>query len=120
MPIVGVEIVLKENETISENLASNLADELGRIFDSPPSSTWVKVRELPAHQYAENGGTPKEVFPVFVRIIKSKILKSEIQKEAEQISVAVANICERHVENVHIIYEPEGSGRVAFGGKLID
>ena len=119
MPIVDVEIVLKENETIPENLSSNFANELGRIFNSPSNSTWVKVRGLSAHQYAENGETRKDVLPVFVRVIKSKILKGEIQKEAEQIAVVVANICDRPAENIHIIYEPDGSGRVAFGGKLI-
>jgi len=120
MPIVDIEIILRENEIIPAHLTSNLADELGRIFNSPPNSTWVKVRNLSKNQYAENDDASKEVFPVFVKIVKSKIIKTEIQKEAELIAVAVGNICERPVENVHIIYEPVGSGRVAFGGNLID
>jgi phenylpyruvate tautomerase PptA (4-oxalocrotonate tautomerase family) len=119
MPLVDIEITLKEYETLSKDMAASLANELGKIFNSPSNSTWVKVRGLPVYQYAENGETQKDVFPVFDKIIKSKLLISELQNEAELIAIAVAQICERSTENIHIIYEPEGSGQVAFGGKLI-
>jgi hypothetical protein len=41
------------------------------------------------------------------------------ENEAELIANTVAPICKRSAENKHIIYEPGGSGRIAFGGKLI-
>jgi len=120
MPIIEIEIVLKPNETLQDKFVVELADELGEIFDSPKSGTWVKLYELSEKQYAENGGKEEGVFPVFVSIIKSNIPShEEMQVEAEKITNAVAKICERPSTLVHIIYEPAGSGRIAFGGKLI-
>ena len=53
-------------------------------------------------------------------MIKSKLHKdSGPQNEAQQISNAVVSICGRLPENVHIIYEPDDSRRIAFGGELI-
>ena len=118
MPIIDIEIVL--NESLGENLASDLANKLGEVFNSPPGTTWAKIHGLQADQYAENGTTQKDIHPVFVKVIKSNLEKGQdFQIEAEKISHAVASICGRPPENVHIIYEPESSGRIAFGGKLI-
>jgi len=120
MPIIDVEIVLKQNESLRGDLASDLANKLGEIFNSSRGTTWVKTHGLPANQYAENGIAKNEFFPVFVKVIKSKLEnEKDLQNEAEQITNAVARICERPPSNVHVIYEPEGSGRVAFGGKLV-
>ncbi len=120
MPIVDIEIVLRTNEAIREEMVSELANELGEIFHSSPGETWVKAHPLPGDQYAENGGTPDGVFPVFVTIIKSKLSSIEgMQNEIARITSAVAQICGRRSENVHVIYQPEGRGRVAFGGKLV-
>lgn len=120
MPIVEIEIILRTNEVIRQGLASELADELGDIFRSPRGGTWIRLHILSAAQYAENDGTPGGVYPVFVTIIKSKLPShEEMQKEAEKITGVVAQICSRPSENVHVIYQPEGQGRVAFGGKLV-
>ena len=120
MPIVDIEIVLKPNETLRDDLASELAEALGEIFDSPPGTTWVKMHPLSEVRYAENGETQKSLFPIFVKIIKSKMAGAdEIQDEVKRVTSELARICERPPENVHIILEPIGSGRVAFGGKLV-
>ena len=120
MPIVEIEIVLRSDEAIRQEMGSDLADEFGDIFHSPHGGTWIKARGLPADQYAENGGTPAGVYPLFVVVMRS-ILPSleEMQNEAAKITGAVAQICGRPSENVHVIYQPEGRGRVAFGGKLV-
>lgn len=39
MPIVEVEIVRKPSEDLRDGVASELADGLGRIFDSPGGGT---------------------------------------------------------------------------------
>jgi phenylpyruvate tautomerase PptA (4-oxalocrotonate tautomerase family) len=39
--------------------------------------------------------------------------------EAERLTRAIAPILNRPPENVHILYEPDGAGRVSFGGKLV-
>ena len=119
MPIVEIEVVLKPNEIIQGITVEELADQLGEIFNSPKGTTWIKIRALERDHYSENGGTPDGVFPVFVSILKSMFPgRDEMQKEVEMITGAVAQTYRRPSENVHIIYLPEGKGRVAFGGKL--
>jgi phenylpyruvate tautomerase PptA (4-oxalocrotonate tautomerase family) len=120
MPIVDIDIVLGPNEANRKEMVSELANELGEIFHSSPGETWIKVQTLSANQYAENGGTQDGVYPVFVTIIKSKLSSiEEMQNEVAKITGAVAQICGRPSENIHVIYQPEGRGRVAFGGKLV-
>lgn len=120
MPIVDIEIVLGPDETIRHGMVSELADEIGTIFHSASRRTWVRIHSLPAEQYAENGGRAVGVYPIFVSIIKSTLSSpAELQKEVEKITGAVAQICNRPSENVHVLYQPEGRGRVAFGGKLV-
>jgi len=120
MPIVEIEIVLKPNETIQGEIVEELAEQLGEIFGSPKGTTWVKVYALERDHYAENGGSPDGVFPVFISVLKSNLpTKDEMQKEVEMITGAVAQICGRPSGNVHIIYLPEGRGRVSFGGRPI-
>ena len=120
MPIVNVEIVLREDEILPKNLAIELADELGELFHSPARGTWVKIHSLHVDQYAENGGVPPGVYPIFVTIVKAELPAVEVmQREVEKVTGAVAQICNRPSENVHVIYEPEARGRVAFGGKLV-
>ena len=120
MPIVDIEIVLKPNETIQSQMASELADQLGEIFESPKGGTWVKVRGLAKSQYAENAQSDEEIYPVCVAVVKSELpTPDNMQIEAEKLTAAVAQICGRPPENVHVLYEPEGRGRVAFGGKLV-
>lgn len=121
MPIVDIEIILKPNEMLRDDLASETADALGKIFDSPPGTTWVKLHALTAVRYAENGETQKSIFPIFVKIIRSRMAgPDEIQNEVTMITSELARICERPPENVQIIFEPNGAGRVAFGGKLVN
>jgi phenylpyruvate tautomerase PptA (4-oxalocrotonate tautomerase family) len=120
MPIVDIEIVLKSNETLRESLAADIANELGEIFNSSRGGTWVKLHELPSDKYAENDEVQNSVHPIFVKIIKAHLPDNiKLQDESQKISNAVAKICGRPSENVHIIFESKGAGRVAFGGKLI-
>ena len=120
MPIVEIEIVLKPNEIIQGITVEELADQLGGIFTSPKGTTWIKVRGLERNHYSENGGTPDGVFPVFVSVLKSIVPgHDDMQKEVEMITGVVAQVCGRPSGNVHVIYLPEGKGRVAFGGKIV-
>jgi len=120
MPIIDVEIVLRSNESIREEVVSELANELGEIFHSSPGQTWIKLHPLSADQYAENGGTPDGVYPIFVTVMKSKLSSfEEMQKEVAKITGAIAQICGRPSDNIHVIYQPAGRGRVAFGGTIV-
>ena len=115
MPIVEIEIVLRPDEILHDEIVSELAEELGDIFDSPRGGTWVKLRGLPPEHYAENG-----VYPIFVTIIKSELLPlEEMQEEVQKITGAVAQICGHPSQNVHVIFQPPARGHMAFGGKLV-
>jgi phenylpyruvate tautomerase PptA (4-oxalocrotonate tautomerase family) len=120
MPVLDVEIVLFPDEYIDENLANKLVDSLGEIFGSAPGTTWLKLWPIKASNYVENGGLPKAgIFPVFVNVMKSVLpVNEQLQREVQLLTEAVANICKRPIENVHIIYQPAASGRVAFGGQV--
>lgn len=39
MPIIKIEIVLKPDEAIQNEMVSELADQLGEIFESPKGGT---------------------------------------------------------------------------------
>lgn len=121
MPILEVEIVIRPNETLRDGLAGDLANHCGEIFGSRPGTTWVKLKTIAMDHYAENGGgLPETVLPVFVSVLKARHPAPDALKlEADRLAHAVAQLCDRPPENVHIIYLPEGAGRVAFGGKMI-
>ncbi len=121
MPILDVEIILKPGEIIEHNLARGIADAAAAIFGAGPGSTWVKVHGVDAAYYAENGAEPSdEVYPVFVSVLKARMPSPEdLRREVERLTPAIAALCQRPPENVHIIYLPEGAGRVAFGGRVV-
>jgi phenylpyruvate tautomerase PptA (4-oxalocrotonate tautomerase family) len=121
MPILDIEVVLEPGEALRPELAGELADRAGEVFDASPGTTWVKVRAIPAEFYAENQTIrPNDVYPVFVSILKAKLPPlDEHQREVTRLTEAVARICRRPLENVHILYLPEGAGRVAFGGRIV-
>lgn len=120
MPILLVEIVTRPHEQLRSTLAKELADGAGEIFGSAPGGTWVKLYPITADRYAEGPGEEPDSFPVLVTILKAKSPSAELlQFEVARLTAAIAETCDRPEENVHLIYSPEGAGRVAFGGKLI-
>jgi phenylpyruvate tautomerase PptA (4-oxalocrotonate tautomerase family) len=121
MPILDVEMVLEPDEAPRPELAGELADRVGEVFGAAPGTTWVKLRAIPAEHYAENRtGRPNDVYPVFVSVLKAKLSPlDERQREVTRLTEAVARVCRRAPENVHILYLPEGAGRMAFGGRIV-
>jgi phenylpyruvate tautomerase PptA (4-oxalocrotonate tautomerase family) len=118
MPIVDVEIVA--SAPLDSGLAAQLADMAGQVFGSPPGSTWVRVRALPPHLYAENNSPQPEGWnSVFVIVRKAeRPAGAALEAEARALAEGVARVCARPLENVHILYEPDARGRIAFGGVL--
>ena len=120
MPILFIEVVLREGESLDPGLAALIADRAGVVFESPPGHTWVRARAVAACEYAENGGGPDaEVHPVFVSVLKAH-LADPVRRAAEaaRLAEAVSEATGRPKENVHVIFEPAASGRIAFGGCL--
>ncbi len=105
-----------------QGFASRLADAMGEVLESRPQGTWVIVREIASRDYAENMGGPSDgVEPVIVRLILSTPPEGEkLKAQADQLASAIGKVCGRPKVNVHVIYEPPGAGRIAFGGNLID
>jgi phenylpyruvate tautomerase PptA (4-oxalocrotonate tautomerase family) len=120
MPLVQIEIV-GGDASASAPLSRPIADALGNIFGSAAGQTWVRVRSLPREAYAENGvAEPLGENAVFVEITKRTLPPAaQLAAEAQLVSRAVAQICGRPPERIHVIYEPPGAGRIAFGGNLI-
>jgi phenylpyruvate tautomerase PptA (4-oxalocrotonate tautomerase family) len=120
MPLIEIEVI-GELVVPENSLAKKLADELGRLLGSASGGTWVRLRSLPPSQYAENGvDDPLGAEAIFVKVTHRILPASEtLAVEAKAISVVVASTCQRQAEQVHVIYEPSGQGRIAFGGKLI-
>ncbi|MBW8010709.1 MAG: hypothetical protein FVQ83_05620 [Chloroflexi bacterium] len=118
MPILEVEIILRVNEKLKADLAGDISNVAGGIFNSPDGHTWVKLREMPRGYYAENGGGPPEdISPVFVSVLKRQLPGLvEMQAEAARLSAEIWVVCNRPKENVHILYLPPGAGRIFFGG----
>lgn len=120
MPILDVEIVVAEEE-LAPGLAVALAEAAGKVFGTPAGRTWVRVHPLPLRNYAENGGGPPDgVLPVFVAVLKARWPgPQELTAEVASLTVEIARVCDRPQASVHVMYAPEGAGRVAFGGELV-
>lgn len=121
MPIVDVEIVLNEGQSLRANLAAELAEVLGGVFETPKGRTWVRVRSLPRNQYGENGGAPDYAQPVFVTVLKAQRPTGDaLKREVRLLTNAIAAIVDRNGDAVHILYDPDAKGRIAFGGELVE
>ena len=121
MPILDVEIVVPgPSDELPGELALALADAAAQVFGSPRGTTWVKTRSLPRAQYAEDHEAPIGVHPVFVSVLKSRIPEgAELEHEIEGLTAAIARVLRRPETNVHIFYQSDAKGRVAFGGILV-
>ncbi|HET9023944.1 MAG TPA: hypothetical protein VFN64_05190 [Burkholderiaceae bacterium] len=116
MPILDVEVVGQQPGDVPlERLADRLADAVGSALDVPAGQLWVKLRRLPASQYAENG-PPNATLPVFVRVLARLRDPSEWPQRAATIAAVVAKATGRERASVHVIFEADASGRVFFGG----
>jgi hypothetical protein len=60
------------------------------------------------------------VYPVFVSVLKARLPSlGRLALEVAELTRAVAAVCHRPAENVHVVYQPEAAGRVSFGGRLV-
>ena len=118
MPILEIEVVARPGEELANDLTERLADP---AMSDAIGRTWVKLRWLDTKSYSEDAGWPPEgVFPVFVSVLKANLPGlEELEAEAARLACAIAKQSEWPAENIHILHEPLGRGRVAFGGNLL-
>ena len=116
MPILDIEVVgQRPGDPPTEKLAERIANDVGTALGVPKGQLWVQVRKLSASSYAENG-PPSQMLPVFVRVLVRTKDPSVWPKRAEQIAGAVSQATARDRASVHVIFEPDATGRVFFGG----
>ena len=119
MPILDVQVVGPQaGDAPLSGLADRIASGVGAALGTPAGQLWVTVRHLPASQYAENG-PPIATLPVFVRVIARAPGSSDASgwpQRAASIAAAVSQATARERSSVHVIFEPDASGRVFFGG----
>jgi phenylpyruvate tautomerase PptA (4-oxalocrotonate tautomerase family) len=122
MPILDVEIVQPDATPLDRDLPARLADAAAAVFSSAPMQTWVRLRLLPATQYAENaGGPPPGTWPVFVTVLKARLPAPDAMRdEIRRLTQQIAHVCQRPAEQVHVLYAPPAAGRAAFGGTLVE
>ena len=121
MPILEVELVGQPGPVTRQRLAQRIADAVSPVFGSRSGQTWVRLRVLPREDYAESGSDTSGVRPIFVSVTKRVLGAHEaLRAEAARIAEVVASACVRPVDNVHVIYQPAGAGRIAFGGELVE
>jgi len=120
MPILDIELVASDSTpSLPADLTQSLAEAAAQVFDALPGTVWVKLRVIPSTQYAENGGVPEGMYPVFVTMLKSRTPEgSALEHEVTRLTKAIARVLKRPETNIHVFYQPDGAGRVAFGGKL--
>jgi len=117
MPVVDIEIV---GSCELAGLSEVLADQIGTALGSSDGGTWVKVRLLPRTQYAENrnDATPQ---PVFVNVLQhTRLSGASLATAVESITRIVAEATDRPSENVHLVFSASSTGRVSFGGNLVE
>jgi phenylpyruvate tautomerase PptA (4-oxalocrotonate tautomerase family) len=122
MPIVTIECVVSADfEHYDSSFTQRLADRLGVIFESEPGTTWVKLKYLTQSNYAENDtSTNGSMEPTFVSILlRSLPSEATLERIAHDVSTEVSSVLARPSTNTHVFFEPEGLGRVAFGGVLL-
>ena len=68
----------------------------------------------------KGGGTTPFCRGADGRAVLRSSVREFIASEAMAVAEAVGRVLARPRENVHVIYEPEATGRVAFGGTLVN
>ena len=122
MPVVTIEFVADADRPVANNLARSLAAAVGRVLNSPPGQTWVRLRSLARDQYAENDApVDARELPDFVTLLKRQTPSgAQVQAEITALTEAIAKVMDRPATCVHIEYAPAAIGRASFGGKLIE
>jgi phenylpyruvate tautomerase PptA (4-oxalocrotonate tautomerase family) len=121
MPILDVEPVVDTRSPIDPTLVQRIADAASPVFGSAPGRVWVRLRPLPAAQYAENAATvAHDERPVFVSVLHAHPPQGDARvEEVAALTDAIARALAGAPQRMHVQYAPAGAGRQAFGGRLV-
>jgi phenylpyruvate tautomerase PptA (4-oxalocrotonate tautomerase family) len=122
LPILDISVVLPPAQALAPEMASLLADGVGKSLGAAPGRVWVRLHRIASADYAENDAVLDDhALPVFVTILHAR--PPEGQARAREVAVltdVVAAVLKRPHERVHVEYAGAGAGRIAFGGRLVD
>ena len=119
VPIVDVELV--GDVVITAETTQRLADTIGEALSSRIGGTWVRVRLLAPDNYAENGGLDEATRPAFVTVLEhTRPTGSDLVERIGRVTAAVVAATGRDPDNVHVLFEADAVGRLAFGGRLVE
>lgn len=122
MPILRVTAIGVDEAAVA-HLAQPIADATAPILvpDQPAGRVWVTVQAIPRARYAENGcELPADARPIWVEILmKSPPAGDAMDRQVAELTRVLASATARPEESIHVIYETPGSGRVAFGGRVV-
>lgn len=120
MPVVTIQMVCSADEAVGATIAQDLADHLGTALQAEPGHVWVRFERLDRGCYAENHAQLEEAgLPVFVTVLQhDRPVGDALQAQSLALARAVARVTGRPTERVHLLFDPPGAGRVAFGGVL--
>jgi len=122
--IVDIEVVVGEGEGayLKPEHIQSVADALGRVFETGPNRTWVKIRYLPSAQYAHNETPQSQVaLPVFVSVLKNRPpAPDQMPGQVAAIAQSLAQLIGRPTTSIHVLYEASAHGRLGVGGVLND
>jgi phenylpyruvate tautomerase PptA (4-oxalocrotonate tautomerase family) len=122
MPILDIELVQPDAaRPPAAALTQALADAAGHALGAAPGRTWVRLRVLPATQYAENEtAVAADELPAFATVLQTRPPQGEaLDTEVERLTQALATCLGRDPQRVHVQYAPSAAGRQAFGGVLV-
>jgi phenylpyruvate tautomerase PptA (4-oxalocrotonate tautomerase family) len=122
MPILDIELVQPGGAPPpAPALTQALADAAGRVLGAAPGHTWIRLRVLPASQYAENeAAVAAEELPVFATVLHAHLPQGDaLVAEAIALTQTLATCLGRSPQRVHVQYAPAAAGRQAFGGVLV-
>ncbi len=122
MPILDIELVQPDGAPPpAAAFTQTLADAAGRALGAAPGRTWVRLRVLPASQYAENEAlVAADELPVFATVLHANLPQGDLLAvEAAALTQALAACLGRSPQRVHVQYAPAAAGRQAFGGVLV-
>lgn len=118
MPILEIELITDVEP--EQHLAQKIANSVGAALRADKGTVWVLLRTTATTDYAENN-TADAPSPVFVKVIRAELPGPvELATEAKNLALTVGKACGVDALLVHIVYEPAGVGRVAFGGTVLE
>lgn len=116
MMLLEVEVVGQQaGDPPTEKLAERIAGSVGSVFGIPGGQLLVKLQKISASNFASNAA-PSKTLPVFVRVLVRTKDPAVWPKRAEAIGSAVSEATSRERASVHVIFEPDATGRIFFGG----